>query len=77
MPKDNPAGIVRGRRRDGVKLVIAAEGVPVGDYTRTVLEDLGLTDALDNVVSNEQDVKGVVAKIASARRTRASCTRRT
>ena len=34
----------------------------MGDYTRTVFEDLGLTDALDNVVSEEQDVKGVVAQ---------------
>ncbi len=47
-----------------MKLVIAAEGVPVGDYTRTVLEDLDLASALDNVVSNEDDVKGVVGKIS-------------
>ena len=47
-----------------MKLVIAAEGVPVGDYTRTVLENLDLTAALDNVVSNEDDVKGVVGKIS-------------
>jgi molybdate transport system substrate-binding protein len=66
VPKDNPAGIatVDDVARDGVKLVIAAEGVPVGDYTRTVLENLGLTDALANVVSEEEDVKGVVGKIA-------------
>jgi molybdate transport system substrate-binding protein len=36
----------------------------VGDYTRTVLETLGLSDALDNVVSNEDDVKGVAGKVA-------------
>ena len=48
----------------GTKLVIAAEGVPVGDYTRQVLEDLDLTAALDNVVSNEDDVKGVLGKVA-------------
>jgi molybdate transport system substrate-binding protein len=66
VPKDNPAGIatVDDVARDGVKLVIAAEGVPVGDYTRTVLENLGLTGALANVVSEEEDVKGVVGKIA-------------
>ena len=66
VPRENPAGIERvdDVARDGVKLVIAAEGVPVGDYTRTVLENLGLTDALDNVVSEEQDVKGVVTKVA-------------
>ena len=66
VPKDNPAGIeeIADAAEPGVKLVIAAEGVPVGDYTRTVLEDLGLTAALDNVVSNEDDVKGVVGKIS-------------
>ena len=66
VPKDNPAAIatVDDVARDGVKLVIAAEGVPVGDYTRAVLENLGLTDALANVVSEEEDVKGVVGKIA-------------
>ncbi len=66
VPKDNPARIeeVADVAGPGVQLVVAAEGVPVGDYTRTVLEDLGLTAALDNVVSNEDDVKGVVGKIA-------------
>jgi molybdate transport system substrate-binding protein len=66
VPPDNPAGIdeIADVAAPGVKLVVAAEGVPVGDYTRTVLEDLGLTAALDNVVSNEDDVKGVVGKIS-------------
>ena len=65
VPKDNPAGIesIEDVTEPGTKLVVAAEGVPVGDYTRQVLEDLQLTDALDNVVSNEDDVKGVVGKI--------------
>jgi molybdate transport system substrate-binding protein len=65
VPKDNPAGIaeVGNVAEQGVKLVIAAEGVPVGDYTRQTLEGLDLTGALDNVVSNEDDVKGVVGKI--------------
>ena len=50
----------------GVKLVIGAEGVPVGDYTRDVLAQLGpaRSDAiLANVRSNEPDVKGVVGKL--------------
>ncbi len=66
VPKDNPAGIekVADVVRAGTKLVVAAEGVPVGDYTREVLDTLQLTDALENVVSNEEDVKGVVAKVA-------------
>jgi molybdate transport system substrate-binding protein len=66
VPKDNPAGIeaIADVARPGTKLVVAAEGVPVGDYTREVLDKLGLTDALENVVSNEEDVKSVVAKVA-------------
>jgi molybdate transport system substrate-binding protein len=65
VPNDNPAGIeeLADVAEPDVKLVIAAEGVPVGDYTRQVLEDLDLTAALDNVVSNEDDVKGVVGKV--------------
>ena len=43
VPEDNPAAIesVSDLARDGVKLVVGAEGVPVGDYTRTVLENMG------------------------------------
>jgi molybdate transport system substrate-binding protein len=67
VPSDNPAEVesVEDLRADGVKLVVGAEGVPVGDYTRTVLENMGATDVLDSVVSNEDDVKGVVGKVAS------------
>lgn len=66
VPEDNPAGIekIADVARPGTKLVVAAEGVPVGDYTRKVLDKLQLPDALENVVSNEEDVKGVVAKVA-------------
>ncbi len=66
VPKSNPARIrsVFDLRKDGLKLVVAAPGVPVGDYTRTVLHNLGLDDALKNVVSNESDVRGVLAKVA-------------
>ena len=52
--------------RPGVTLVIGAEGVPVGDYTRAVLERLGAErreDVLANVRSNEPDVKGIVGKL--------------
>ncbi len=67
VPPDNPAGIesVDDLGAEGVKLVVGAEGVPIGDYTRTVLENMGETDVLDNVVSNEEDVKGVVGKVTS------------
>ena len=66
VPKANPSGIesVEDLLQPGTRLVVAAEGVPVGDYTRTVLETLGLEKALDNVVSNEDDVKGVTAKVS-------------
>jgi molybdate transport system substrate-binding protein len=56
----------------GVKLVIGAVGVPVGDYTRTVLSALDATEGagwsaavLKNVVSEEQSVKSIVAKLES------------
>ena len=66
VPKDNPTGIqsVDDLRNPDVKLVIGAEGVPIGDYTRTVLENMGATDVLDQVVSEEDDVKGVVGKVS-------------
>lgn len=66
VPKDNPAGIesVEDLTAPDIKLVIGAEGVPVGDYTREILDNLGATDVLDSVVSEEQDVKSVVSKVA-------------
>ena len=66
VPKDNPAGIqsVDDLKNKDVKLVIGAEGVPIGDYTRTVLENMGANDVLQQVVSQEDDVKGVVGKVA-------------
>jgi molybdate transport system substrate-binding protein len=55
-----------------VKLVEGAKGVPVGDYTRKVLASYcgrvrlppGAKCPAARVVSEEQDVKGVVAKVA-------------
>lgn len=68
VPRSNPAGIasVRDLARHGVRLVLASPSVPIGRYARQVLARLGLTAALGNVVSDEQDVKGVVAKVALA-----------
>ncbi|MGQ0670656.1 MAG: molybdate ABC transporter substrate-binding protein [Actinomycetota bacterium] len=66
VPISNPAGIdeLRDLADRGVKLVLAAEGVPAGDYARDVLAAAGIGEAAEaNVVSNEQDVKGVVQKV--------------
>lgn len=67
VPRSNPAGIrsVFALRRSGIKLVIGQPKVPIGVYTRQVLKNLGLLDAaLKNVVSEENDVKSIVAKVA-------------
>ncbi len=74
LPAENPRGI--GRLEDlavpGHKLVLAAEAVPAGWYSREVLRKLSRrpgfgTDyagrVLANVVSEEENVKGVVAKV--------------
>ena len=66
VPKSNPARIhsVADLAKPSVKLVVAAQGVPVGDYTRTVLHTMKLDSVLQNVVSNETDVREVLAKVA-------------
>jgi molybdate transport system substrate-binding protein len=66
VPTSNPAGIrsVYDLRRNGVKLVIADKGVPVGSYTLQVLKNMNLTSVLKNVVSRENDVREVLAKVA-------------
>jgi molybdate transport system substrate-binding protein len=67
VPSSNPAHIasVYDLRRSGVKLIIGTPTVPVGAYTRQVLDSLGITQAvMSNVVDQEPDVKGIVAKIA-------------
>ena len=50
--------------RSGIRLVIAAAGVPVGDYTRTVLAKLGLSDLVGKAVAQETDVREVLAQVA-------------
>ena len=67
VPKSNPANIhsVYDLGKSGVKVVIGDQGVPIGSYTRQLLDALGIKDAvLRNVVSQETDVKGIVAKVA-------------
>jgi molybdate transport system substrate-binding protein len=51
--------------RKGVKLVLGADGVPVGDHARQSLELAGLGAALENVVGLENDSKTIVDKVAS------------
>ena len=66
VPRANRARIrtIRELRRDGVKIVVGDEGVPIGEYTRTVLKKLDLEGVLRNVVSEETDVKHIVGKVA-------------
>jgi molybdate transport system substrate-binding protein len=67
VPKSNPAGVdsAYDLRRSGVKVVIGDQSVPIGSYTRQLLDTLGIKDAvMNNVVSQESDVKGIVAKVA-------------
>jgi molybdate transport system substrate-binding protein len=67
VPHANPAHITTPAdlTKPGVRLVIAATGVPAGDYARKSLAGMKLDAALQNVVSNEPDVEGVVAKVVS------------
>jgi molybdate transport system substrate-binding protein len=66
VPRSNPAKIhsIYDLGRRGVKIVIAAPGVPVGDYTLQVLKRLRLMKVLRHVVSRESDVREVLAKVA-------------
>jgi molybdate transport system substrate-binding protein len=66
VPRSNPAhlGSVFGLRRHGIKLVIGSSTVPIGAYTRKVLARLGLSPVLRNVVSEEPDVRSILAKVA-------------
>ena len=72
MPANNPAGVENlvDLAQNGLKIVLAAKEVPVGNYSLQVLEKLdqsfgnGFKDkTLANVVSYENTVKQVVAKV--------------
>ncbi|HZD87192.1 MAG TPA: molybdate ABC transporter substrate-binding protein, partial [Gaiellaceae bacterium] len=49
--------------RSGLRIVMAAAGVPAGDYTRKVLARLGLSDLVAKAVSQETDVREVLSKV--------------
>jgi molybdate transport system substrate-binding protein len=61
----NPLHIrnVHDLERAGVKIVLAAAGVPVGDYTRTVLRRLGLSALVGKAVAQETDVRDVLSQV--------------
>ncbi len=74
VPRTNPAriGKLQDLARRGTKLVVAAEAVPAGKYSREALQKLadapGFPSQYDrrvlaNVVSQEENVKAVVAKV--------------
>ena len=72
LPANNPAMLnqLGDLAKPGIKLVLAAEEVPVGKYARQALDAMNGqfgTDFKDkvlaNVVSNEDNVKQVVAKV--------------
>ena len=67
VPKSNPAGIrsIYDLAKSGIKLDIAGPGVPVGSYTLQILKNMSLSSSvLKNVVSQETDVREVLAKVA-------------
>lgn len=72
LPADNPAGLekLEDLTNSGVKIVLAAEEVPVGNYARQALDLMNGSFGADfkdkvlaNVVSNEDNVKQVVSKV--------------
>ncbi len=66
VPKANPRDVthIEDLLAGNPKVVVGAEGVPIGDYTREVLRRMSLGDILEHVVSEEENVKGVLAKVA-------------
>jgi molybdate transport system substrate-binding protein len=67
VPRSNRGRIssVYDLRRSGLQVVIGDTSVPIGSYTRQILDTLGITaGVMKNVVSAETDVKGIVAKVA-------------
>jgi len=74
LPANNPANVqtLQDLAKPGLKLVLEDRSVPAGAYSLTMLDNLSKnatygadfkTKVLANVVSNETDVKQVVAKV--------------
>jgi molybdate transport system substrate-binding protein len=69
VPEDSKLHSVDDFTHAGTTLAIGSESVPIGSYTREVLDRLPGTagDAiLENVRSNEPDVKGIVGKLTQS-----------
>jgi molybdate transport system substrate-binding protein len=66
-PEDNPAGIqqVSDLARSNTRFVTAVRGVPIREYTETLLAQFTEYDAIiENIVSEEANVRQVVLKVA-------------
>ena len=66
VPRDSDVRQVADLGRQGMKLAIGSESVPIGSYTRELLSRLPGDQGnriLANVRSNEPDVKGIVGKL--------------
>jgi molybdate transport system substrate-binding protein len=66
VPRDSDVRETADLRREGMKLAIGSESVPIGAYTREVLDRLPHGEGkliLDNVRTTEPDVKGIVGKL--------------
>ncbi len=83
-PKDNPAGLkeLKDLAKPGLKLILAAKEVPVGQYSLDFLDKASKDPAfgpsfkeevLKNVVSIEENVKAVYTKSSPGRGGRRDC----
>jgi len=74
VPSDNPGDVhlLPDLGKDSLRIAVAAPEVPVGRYTREVLDKIAADDGfvpglresvLENIVSEEPNVKAVVAKV--------------
>lgn len=62
-PADNPAGITSVNSLGNAKLVVGDPSVPIGAYTLTVLDNLGIKPSSLNIVSQEAKVTDIVTKL--------------
>ena len=66
VPADSDIKSVDDLTAEGTKIAIGSDSVPIGEYTRETLAKLPSDQEkaiLDNVRSNEPDVKGIVGKL--------------